>query len=223
MDLNDQQQPSQTLHDEWSELHPLPNLAEDHITFVNLREEQDLPGIWEELDDILTEHNNIYSYSTPQYVTNTTPIDLRSADAQIQKLTRVVEIQATIIAAMNQAMRQIQTSLKMYQGGNSNMQDRKRKRKKKEKEVVVVNENSHPPDTSYQHDDHLISNNKVVVERPKGSNTSLSTPHTVGASSGSPIKTAKKGDYAPLRAKKAGSRCPIELVHKFEEDQGLNH
>ncbi|WWD09911.1 hypothetical protein V865_008040 [Kwoniella europaea PYCC6329] len=206
MDLNDQQQPSQTPDDEQSEYHPLPNLADDHITFVDLREEQDLPGIWEELDDILTERDNIYSYSTPQSVTNTTPINLKSANAQIQKLTRVVELQATIIADMNQAMRQIQASLQMYQGSSmsshqdlsrdetntlvdtkvrailadykidSNMQDKKRKRKRKEKEVVVVNQNSHPPDFSHQHDDHPLSNIELVVEKPKGFNSSLSTP-----------------------------------------------
>ncbi|WVQ69854.1 uncharacterized protein L199_008075 [Kwoniella botswanensis] len=228
MDPNDQQQPSQTPDDDRSGYHPLPNLAEDHITFVDLRREQDLPGIWEKLDDILTEHNNNYSHSTPQSVTNTTPFNLRRANAQIQKLTRVVELQATIIADMNQAMRQIQNSLQMYQGGSmssrqglswdntnalvdskvrailadykmhSNMEDKKRKRKRKEKEVVVLKD-------------------------PKDPNSSRSTPHIVGASSGSPIKTAKKGGSAPLRAKKAGSPCPIELVHRFGEDQGLDH
>ncbi|OCF55866.1 hypothetical protein L486_06622 [Kwoniella mangroviensis CBS 10435] len=129
---------------------------------------------------------------------------------------------------MNQVMRQIQTSLQMYQGGSmsshrsqfredvdnlvdsktgkiladhkldSIMQDKKRKRRRKEKEVVVVNQISHPPNDSRQQDDHPINSNSAVVERPKEFISSLSTPHIVGTWSGSPIKIAKKGKSAPL-------------------------
>ncbi|OCF71637.1 hypothetical protein I204_07696 [Kwoniella mangroviensis CBS 8886] len=154
---------------------------------------------------------------------------------------------------MNQVMRQIQTSLQIYQGGSmsshrsqsredvdnlvdsktgkiladhkldSIMQDKKRKRRRKEKEVVVVNQISHPPNDSRQQDDHPINSNSAVVERPKEFISSLSTPHIVGTWSGSPIKIAKKGKSAPLKAKSAIFHCPIERVHKLEENQGLDH